>query len=268
MHTKNVLKPMRTFLLLAAASILFASLLLAPPAALAQGDAPDLTIYLRRDFGYSSGSGRIQGTFSIRAEGPAELQRVVYYIDEQVLGESSEAPFALRFSTDSYPPGIHTLSAIGYSASGKEGIGSNTIRADFLSGEQAQQETMRILVPVLGIVFGAIALGMLMTFMGARKTANLPPGTPRSYGMAGGTICPRCQRPYSRNMFSPNMLVGKLERCPFCGKWAIVRAMPIEMLRTAEEAELERARQEGKAPPEDEEETLRKELDDSRYQNM
>jgi hypothetical protein len=28
--------------------------------------------------------------------------------------------------------------------------------------------------------------------------------------------------PFSRSVLAPNMLVGKLERCPHCRKWAIV----------------------------------------------
>lgn len=41
--------------------------------------------------------------------------------------------------------------------------------------------------------------------------------------VAGGAICPRCESLYRRHFLSPNMLVGKLERRPHCGKWAVVR---------------------------------------------
>ena len=83
--------------------------------------------------------------------------------------------------------------------------------------------------------------------------------------MAGGAICPRCQRPFARGVLSPNLLVGKLERCPFCGKWSVLAARPLAELRAAEAAELASA--EGGARPDaaDEEERLRREIEESRY---
>ena len=65
--------------------------------------SPALQLSLSRNFGYSSGTGEIQGTFSMKAAGPADLQRVVFYVDDQVIGEATAPPFSLRFVTDSYP---------------------------------------------------------------------------------------------------------------------------------------------------------------------
>ena len=62
------------------------------------------------------------------------------------------------------------------------------------------------------------------------------------------------------------MLFGKLERCPFCGKWAIVRARPLDELRAAEQAEVENS--EAEAPVQDAEEHLRQEMDESRFQDL
>jgi hypothetical protein len=123
---------------------------------------------------------------------------------------------------------------------------------------------MRIALPLIGIVFGLVALSFVISFATAGKLKNLPPGAPRPYGAAGGAICPRCGRPFSRHFFSPNMLVGKLERCPFCGKWSILAAQPLSLLRRAEAAELEAAGGEA-VLQESEEERLRKQLDQSRY---
>jgi hypothetical protein len=113
-------------------------------------------------------------------------------------------------------------------------------------------------------VFGLIVLSFVISFVTAGKLKDLPPGAPRQYGAAGGAICPRCRRPFSRHFLSLNVLVGKLERCPFCGKWSILAAQPLSILRAAEAAELEEAVGEA-VPPESEEERLRKELDQSRY---
>ena len=55
--------------------------ILQPIPAQAQNNEDELLLSLSRDFGYSSGTGRIQGTFSMKASGPEDLERVVFYID-------------------------------------------------------------------------------------------------------------------------------------------------------------------------------------------
>jgi hypothetical protein len=109
---------------------------------------------------------------------------------------------------------------------------------------------------------------MAFSIMSGRKLQDLPLGAERNYGMVGGAICPRCSRPFSRHVLAPNMLVGKLERCPFCGKWSIVAAAPLDALRAAERAELTAAQEGGELTQGDAEERLRKDLEDSRYQDF
>lgn len=225
-------------------------------------DDTELRLTLRRSFGYASGTGDIQGAFTVKASGPQDLQRVVFYLDEQTLGEVDQPPFELRFHTESYPLGEHNLSAVGYTASGRE-VRSSPVKLRFVSAEEGFQTGMRIVLPLMGIVFGLVVLSFVASIATAGKLKNLPPGTPRQYGAAGGAICPRCRRPFSRHFFSPNLLLGKLERCPFCGKWSILAAQPLTLLRAAEEAELQAA---GDAiPQESEEERQRRALDQSRY---
>ena len=228
---------------------------------LAQDEA-ELRLTLRRDFGYAGG-GDIQGTFTIRASGPEDLQSVVFYLDGAPLGEAAQPPFELRFHTESYPLGEHSLSATGITASGRE-VSSNPVQVRFASANEGFQSGMRIVLPLLGIVVGLLVLSFAISFVAGGKLKNLPPGTPRQYGTAGGAICPRCRRPFSRHFISMNLLVGKLERCPYCGKWSILAAQPLPVLRAAEAAELEAAGGET-IPQETEEERLRKELDQSRY---
>ena len=61
-----------------------------------------------------------------------------------------------------------------------------------------------------------------------------------------------------------NLGFSKFARCPYCGKWSLVRVESMEKLREAEKAELEWGKVE--IQEETEEEKLRKELDDSKYQ--
>src|SRR5512139_3576289 len=119
--------------------------------AFAQTEEDQLTLRMSRDFGYSSGTGDIQGTFSMRASGPDDLMRVVFFIDDQVVGEITEPPFRLRFSTDDFPAGIHRMSAVGYSSSGQE-YRSNEIQAEFVTAQQGTQQALKFILPLLGFI--------------------------------------------------------------------------------------------------------------------
>jgi hypothetical protein len=192
---------------------------------------------------------------------------VVFFIDAESIGEASEAPFNDRFVTDSYSKGPHTIHALGYTSGGRE-LHSNEIRVEFVSADEGMQAAMKIMLPLLGFVLLAMALSFAITFVSGRKLADLPPGAPRNYGSAGGAICPRCKRPYPRHFWAPNLLVGKLERCPFCGKWAVLPAASMEALKSAEQAELLDAQASGDVETQSQEDRLRKELEDSRYQDL
>ena len=234
--------------------------------AVAQADTP-IALNLRRNFGYSSGSGDVQGNFTLKATPNQAVERVVFYLDEQVMGEAASEPYELRFVTDNYPAGVHNLSAKGYTASGQE-LDSNVIRVKFVTAEASRKS----MYTILGITFGAVILvsviaGAIPTRLG-RKARPVPLGAQRNYGVMGGSICPRCLRPFPRSLMGFNMLVGRLERCPHCGKWSIVHRASPEALRAAGQAELEQADEEVAAPSLSEEERLRKELDDSRYQDI
>lgn len=69
------------------------------------------------------------------------------------------------------------------------------------------------------------------------------------------------------HFFAPNIIVGKLDMCPHCGKWSIVRRYPQDILDAAVAAELDLAKAQQTSTPESTEEKLRKELEDSKYQD-
>jgi len=241
---------------------------LAQPA-LAQTDST-LSISLSKDFGYSSlTGGQIQGTFSVRAQGPQDLVRVVFYLDGQPLGEVTEAPYRLRFDTSSYPDGKHTLSAIGFTSSGQE-IRSNDQVREFVPASQGFEGAMEIILPLLGVIVLAALLAIGIPALFSRgKTKNLPLGTARNYAPLGGTICPKCGRPFAVHIWGLNLLVGKLDRCPYCGKWSMVVRYSPAQLREAELAEMEDAGENSAGIPKtSEEEKLQKDLENSRYQDL
>ena len=125
----------------------------------------------------------------------------------------------------------------------------------------------KIIFPLLGVVLLMVVLGTGSQMLAARRRGPSPEaGFQRDYGFAGGSICPKCKRPTPRHMWGINMVVGKLDRCENCGKWSIMRAQPIEVLRAAERAELASEKADAAAvPAQSEEERLRELLDRSRY---
>jgi hypothetical protein len=235
--------------------------------ALAQ-DEHELTLNLSRNFGYSSGTGRIQGTFSMKVSGPESLQGVVFLIDGQPIGEDTQAPFSIQFHTGDYSLGVHTLSAVGYTSDGGE-LRSNETRREFVSAGEGQRAALKIALPIIVVTFGVIFLSAILPIiLGRRKGAGVPLGASRSYGLLGGTICPKCRRPFGMHIWGFNLFAGKLDRCPHCGRWSLVRRVSPEELKAAEAAELEMAGDGEGAPSVSPEEALRKELDDSRYLDL
>lgn len=231
---------------------------------------PELELRLTRNVGYSSSIAsqfrRIQGSFTVRVQGPTSLERVEFYLGEQLLGQESEAPFALRFHTDAYPVGVHQFTAIGYTATGDE-LYSNIVIAEIVAASESQRDLVFILIPLLAIVIISSAVPILLSR--GKKKKSPPAGTQRNYGRSGGGICARCQRPFPFPQFSPTLGPGLiLAACPYCGKTGIIRRRAIDELRAAEEAELkdtQRIRSETDSSMNDEEK-LRKELDDTRFQ--
>lgn len=230
--------------------------------ALAQGG--ELALKLTRDWGYGGLSGDIQGTFSMKASGPSDLARVEFFIDDVQIGEATSAPFNLQFVTDNYPAGAHAMSAVGYTSAGQE-LRSQAIRATFVSKEAGNKAAMGIIVPLLAIIVGAMLLSFLVSMISGRKARTMPPGTPRNYPLGGG-ICRGCGRPVAMQVLGLNVVAGKLQRCPYCGKWSVFRRVSLDQLRAAEQAELGAA--EERVPELGEEERLRKELDDSKYRGL
>jgi hypothetical protein len=220
-----------------------------------------LTLRVSRDWGYGGLNGDIEGLFSMHASGPADLRRVDFFIDNSQIGEVVQAPFNLQFNTNNYPLGIHRLYAIGYSTSGQE-YRSNVISGNFVT----QQSSLKIILPILGIVVLVLLLSALVPILANRgKRANIPLGAERKYGAGGGGICPKCHRPFAMPLFSPHLGFSKLAFCPFCRKWSLVKVESINKLREAEMAELKSAKPES-IPETSDEEKLRKEIDDSKYQ--
>jgi hypothetical protein len=228
-----------------------------------------LQLGINRDFGYGGFGNDIQGLFTAHINNPPDnLTRVVFLIDNTTMGEDTTAPFSLQFNTDSYPLGTHILSAVGYTSDGKE-IDSNKITAQFVPASSATQAIVKFVVPVFGMI---LLIGLISVFvpllLNKGKMASVPLGEQRKYGIGGGAICPKCSRPFPLRLWWLNLGLKKIDRCPYCGKWSFVRPSSMDDLRSAETAELANAQPDNPITGETEADKQKKELDDSRYQNM
>lgn len=239
--------------------LLLLLLLTALPAVARQADET-LTIHLNRDFGYSAG-GEIQGAFSLTAAGPDDLVRVDYYLDDQLLGRADAPPFKITFSTGDHPLGRHTFVAVGTTSAGTE-IRSASRTLEFVSAEAGWQMAGKLALPILAVVLAISVLGTAVPMLLGRKT----PFRLGEYGISGGAVCSRCGMPFSRHAMSPNLVLGKLERCPHCGKLAIVAAASASVLREAE-TRWQTDSHRGELRLESESDRLREQIDESRYED-
>ena len=231
--------------------------------AFAQSD--ELQLFVRRNFGYGGGD-QIQGSFSMEATGPADLASVTFKVDAQVVDTVTRAPFKVNFSTDTYGLGWHTLTAQGQTSSGRA-LAAAPRRFEFVSATTGFEAAGRIVLPVLGllVIIALVAIAGIVLDTRRSRQSPTPLGAPRRYGILGGAICPKCDRPFSIHWWGLNAGLSKLDRCPHCGRWSTVRPLPLEQLRAAEAAERTAARPDSPVVELSPEEKLRRQLDDSRY---
>jgi len=214
-----------------------------------------LTLDVNKNFGFAWGH-QIQGSFTIRAEGPADLAHVVFLIDGQPMGEAAQPPFHVAFHTGSYALGEHALSAVGETAGGDR-ISADALRLEFVSPDVGSQFALRLLLPLLALLAVVMLAATAGPMLFGRGTFR-----PGHYGVAGGTVCPRCRLPFSRHVLAPNLVFGKLERCPHCGRVGLARWATADELTAAEG----RLTGDGAPPrPVSETEQLSRQIEDSRY---
>jgi hypothetical protein len=91
-------------------------------------------------------------------------------------------------------------------------------------------------------------------------------GAAASYGVAGATVCRKCGRAFARSIWAPNLVVGKLTRCPHCRAWAVLPAASQSELEIAEARD--RASGPEELPPANPDEVLARRIEQSRYENF
>ena len=203
--------------------------LIVPTAVSAQEGSGELLLGLTRNLGYG-GLGKIQGNFTLYiSDPPAQLDRVEFYIGEALVFSADSEPFKYKFHTSEFEDGEHQMFAIGYLADGTM-LESRQITKTFISSAQAFGETQQLIGPILigTAVLTILGIAVPMLF---NKNKDFVLG---KYGPAGGVVCPRCELPFSRLLLSPNLVTGKLVRCPHCGKVSIQARASQSRLEEAE----------------------------------
>ncbi|MBN1267106.1 MAG: hypothetical protein JXA25_16570 [Anaerolineales bacterium] len=234
--------------------------LFVPIQVFAQEEEGALQLRMRKDFGFNAGL-KIQGKFTLSLSGSDSFSRVDFYVDEELVYSDDSAPFEYAFHTDSIGLGTHAFFAVAIDANGKKRI-SETLTREVVSAEEGWQTAGKIALPILAFSLLAALLGTAGPMLLGRKNRSFELG---KYGLMGGVVCPRCGLPYSRSFLAPNLLFGKLVRCPHCGKVAVLRAASAETLRTAEDRFRSQSG-EGAFSGETEEESLRRSIEDSRFE--
>jgi hypothetical protein len=218
-----------------------------------------IELQIRRQFGFQSGL-QIQGTFSVSAIVPENIVQVDFLIDGELLSQDDESPFRVSFNTSDYEEGEHRLSAVGYTQDGRR-VQSERRKLIFVSAEQGWRVAINYLIPVFVLLGAVWLISALWTFrLGERE--GFKPG---EHGTAGGAVCRRCGLPFSRHLFAPNLLLGKFERCPHCGHWAIVPRASSAALEGAEARYNEDVQDGVYQLPEPDD--LMQRIEDSRFEN-
>jgi len=226
----------------------------------AQDETESLSLRVRKDFGFSLGQ-RIQGSFTLSASGPSDLHNVDFKIDEAVVFQDDQPPFEFQLHTADYGIGVHALSAVGTTDRGAT-VESEVLQYEFVSADQGWESAADIIIPMFILIVAIAIVGVSATsLIGRRKGFKLG-----EYGAAGGAVCSRCSLPFSRHLLSLNLVFGKLERCPHCGKWGLVRRATSADLAEAE-GRFQDESQRGRIEPKDEQSRLERLIDESRFEN-
>lgn len=203
------------------------------------GQSNGYAVHLRRDFGYGGGV-NIRGKFTISLVGQEDqVKSVTFLIDNATMMMIEEAPFKFQFNTDDYGFGFHMISA---EVALKDGRVETTpaLQYNFISPEDERSQIIKILLIVGGVILLAFVIFVLVQALffkdRARRGKQVVAG--QNYGMLGGAVCPKCGSPFSRHIWGIKLVVGRLDRCDYCGKWVMTTRATQEALQEAENAKL------------------------------
>jgi hypothetical protein len=243
--------------------VLLLIVLVTPAAAHAQATDDGIQLRVAKSFGFQAG-GRLQGTFNLTVEGRDDLVEVSFLVDGETVAVVKAPPFEHVLRTGDFSLGSHVLSAVAITADGAE-LATPPREYEFVSADEGFKSALTIVGPILGLVLLLTLVGVLGPVLLSRRGGGFVLG---KYGVEGGAVCPHCRLPYPRHFFSPNLVVGKLERCPHCGRWSIAARASAADLRAAEARYVEDSQQGALSDSEGAQEDVhRRRIEETRYES-
>jgi len=236
------------------------SLLLFTGRVFAQEGDEIFQLHMRKNFGFNAGL-KIQGKFTLSVVNDESFSSVIFFVDDELMYSDDSPPFEYDFHTDGLGLGVHEFRAEAVGVNGEK-YSSEVMTREVVSVEEGWQTAGKIALPIIAFSLLATLLGGAGPLLMGGKKKRFELG---EYGPMGGVVCSRCGLPYSRPFLAPNLLVGKLVRCPHCGKTALLRASSAAELRAAEDRFRSRSN-EGVFTGETAEEELRRSIEESRFE--
>lgn len=131
--------------------IIMACLVIAFTSVLTQAQ-PALSLSFYKNNGYGMGND-IGGHWTVNAAVSSNVERVEFYLDDQLQQNDTSAPFSWQFNTVDYPTGAHTIKAVAYDAAGE----STTATAERNFQEASTESvTLIIIAVVVAVIVGAV----------------------------------------------------------------------------------------------------------------
>ena len=231
----------------------------------ARAQNTDYGIRLVRNFGYGGGA-NIRGTFTISLTGDeTQVEKVSFLIDGSSIAVIDTPPFKFQFQTDDYGVGTHLLTAKYTLNDGTTAL-TSSLQYNFVSKDEESKQVTPIFFGIGGVtVIALLAVALVQGTLLKGKRKSYEPGEPRNYGMLGGTVCPKCGRPFPRHLWGIKLVVGRLDRCDNCGKWSMTHRASAAELAAAEAAERGEVLADQQVSAGSEKPDQKNALDDSRY---
>jgi hypothetical protein len=121
---------------------------------------PSLSLDFYKNNGYGSGAD-MNGEWTINTVISQDIQRVEFYLDNQLMLNDTAVPFSWNFNTGSYSDGQHTIKAVAYNAQGET--------ATAVSERNFTEFPMMQVIGIIGIVVVVVGLSFGFALFRAHK---------------------------------------------------------------------------------------------------
>ena len=128
---------------------------------------PTLSLNWYKDNGYNWGND-IGGQWTITAQASGDVNRVEFYVDNQLQQNSTSSPYKWSFNTADYTLGVHTIKAVGYNLEGQTTIA----QAERSFVEYSINSIFVIIGVVIVLMAALLAVLLYRVRKGAKKEKN------------------------------------------------------------------------------------------------